>query len=54
MSSQDEKEILKEALQEWMDGKFASFGRWSFYTLATLAFGAVIYFILITNGWKAP
>lgn len=45
------KEALKEALKEWLDEKYAAFGKWSFRTLSVLALGALVYFILYMNGW---
>lgn len=56
MSKKDEhwKKIAKEALQEWLDGKFAEFGRWTFYGILAMALVALIYFILKMNGWKSP
>lgn len=45
------KEALKEALTEWLDEKFATFGKWSFWTLAALFLGAIVMFILWSQGW---
>ena len=49
---QEDKEVLKQALKEWMDEKFAAFGRWSASTIAILALTALVYFILQTSGWS--
>jgi hypothetical protein len=46
------KQALKEALKEWMDEKFATFGKWSFSALATALVGALVYFLLLSNGWQ--
>lgn len=51
---EEQKEILKEALKEWLDEKFTTFGKWSFGIFAAAAFFAVSYFILTINGWKGP
>lgn len=51
MSDQETKDALKEALKEWLDEKFATFGKWSFGAIAAAGFGALAYFILWTNGW---
>ena len=45
------KQALKEALKEWLDERFASFGKWSFGTIAAIALAALTYFILQVNGW---
>lgn len=52
MSKEDTKAALKEALKEWMDEKFAAFGRWSFYAIAAMGLTALVYFMLRMNGWK--
>lgn len=50
--SKDEmKEVTKEALKEWLDEKFTTFGRWTFRALASVAFVGLIYFVLKSNGW---
>ena len=50
MATQDEKELIKEALREWLDEKWAAFGRWSAGGLGALVFGAAIYSWLAANG----
>lgn len=51
MSDQDTKDALKEALKEWLDEKFATFGKWSAAGIAAAALGALAYFMLSMNGW---
>jgi hypothetical protein len=51
---EEQKAILKEALHEWLDEKFTTFGKWSFGIFSAAVFFAVSYFILTLNGWKAP
>lgn len=46
------KALVKEALKEWLDEKFLTFGKWSAAGLGALAFSAILYLILFTNGWK--
>lgn len=48
------KEIIKEALKEWLDEKFSTFGRWSFYTVGGIVLAALFYFVMVINGWKMP
>lgn len=46
------KEALKEALKEWLDEKYAAFGRWSIKTLAALFLSSVISIIIYANWMK--
>jgi hypothetical protein len=46
-----QKRLIKEAFKEWLDDKVLRFGWFSLATIATLAVGALFYFILISQGW---
>jgi hypothetical protein len=46
------KDIVKEALKEWLDEKILIFGKWSLMTMAAAGIAALVYFILTLNGWK--
>jgi hypothetical protein len=46
------KQALKEALKEWMDEKFATFGKWSAASLGAALVGMLVYFLLLSNGWQ--
>lgn len=46
------KDALKEGLQDWLDGMFAEFGRWTLRGLAAMAIAGVVYLALLANGWK--
>jgi predicted transcriptional regulator len=48
------KAVVKEALKEWLDEKFLTFGKWSAASIAAMLLAAVIYFILTNQGWKHP
>jgi hypothetical protein len=37
------KEALKEALREWLDDQFATFGKWSAAGIASLVIGGLAY-----------
>jgi len=45
------KRALKEAMREWLDDKFAAFGKWSLASLGAAGLFALVYFILSLNGW---
>jgi hypothetical protein len=51
MGPDETKAALKEALKEWLDSKFAAFGKWSLTTIAACALAVLTYFILQINGW---
>lgn len=46
------KEAMKEALKEWLDEKYAMFGRWALASLGALTLAAMLYLILWANGWN--
>lgn len=37
------KEAVKEAIKEWLDQQFAAFGRWSFYSICSMALGGATW-----------
>jgi hypothetical protein len=45
------KVALKAALKEWLDDKFAEFGRWSMGAFFAAVLATVTAFILHMNGW---
>lgn len=51
LSDEQIKDAAKEAFREFLDEKFATFGKWSLGGLAAAFLVAVTYFILIMNGW---
>lgn len=53
----DEREIkdaLKEAMREWLDEKFAEFGRWSMHAILAAALVVLTYLLLTQGGWRPP
>lgn len=47
-----QKQVLKEAIREWMDEQFAIVGRWTFYGLLAAAFAGCVYLALKGQGWN--
>lgn len=45
------KEAAKQAIREFLDEKFSTFGKWSLGAIAAMALAALTYFILSTHGW---
>jgi len=58
MSEQDQKTLFKqatkEAIREWLDAQFATFGKFSAGALISASLALLIYAILQANGWKPP
>lgn len=48
-----QKEIVKEAIREWLDEKYAAFGKWTFHGLLAASLCALVYF-LTSHGWIKP
>lgn len=51
MDRDEFKQVTKEALKEWLDEKYAEFGKWSFRAIVAAVFTALTYFIMQMNGW---
>lgn len=49
MNREEQKEIVKEAIREWLDEKYAQFGKWSLHGVLAAGLGALIYY-LVTHG----
>ena len=45
------KDELKIAIKEWMDERFAAFGKWTMLTAGVMLFGWLVYGLLTINGW---
>lgn len=45
------KEAIKEGLREWLEDKFAQFGKWTFSGLMAAAFVGLVYLALKGQGW---
>lgn len=51
ISPEEQKALLKEALQEWLDAKWSAFGKWSARGIAAAALVALVMF-LTAHGMK--
>ena len=50
IEEEEQKKIIKEAITEWLDEKYSSFGKWTLHGVAASALGFLVYF-LATHGW---
>lgn len=46
----EQKRLIKEALHEWLDEKYALVGRWTINGLIAATVGALVTFILMFHG----
>ena len=46
------KDAVKEALTEWLDKKFEQVGKFTVNGVLAMALAALVYFILVHQGWK--
>lgn len=46
-----QKAALKEAIHEWLDEAFATFGKWTAKGLLAAAFMGCVYLALKSQGW---
>lgn len=51
LTPEDEKEILKQAIEEWLDKQFAKFGKWSLTAIITAGLVWLFYGWLSFQGW---
>ena len=47
----DLKQLFKEAANEWLEDKFATFGRWAFISVLAMVFIGLIFFAMTMQGW---
>ena len=50
LTPDEQKEIVKEAISEWLNDKYSEFGKWTLHGLIATAFGTLAYF-LAAHGW---
>ena len=52
MNQEDQKQAIKEGLQEWLDSKFIEFGKLSLKGILAVLIVALVYLWSISQGWK--
>lgn len=48
----EQKEIVKEAIREWLDEKYLAFGKWSLNGLLAAVLAFVGYYLATHGGFK--
>ena len=52
LSKAEQKEVVKEAIQEWLDMQFVKFGKYSLVGAVSMAFAMLLYLYLVAHGLK--
>ena len=52
MNQEDQKQAIKEGLQEWLNDKFSEFGKLSLKCMAAILLAALVYLWATSQGWK--
>ena len=52
LSKAEQKEVVKEAIQEWLDMQFVKFGKYSLVGAVSMAFAMLLYLYLAAHGLK--
>lgn len=51
LTRDETKEAVKEAFQEWLDKKYAAFGKWSLGALGATAIAGLLYLYVTFHGF---
>lgn len=52
LTKEEQKAVVKEAIQEWLDLQFMRFGKYSMGALLAACFGTLLYLYLTAHGFK--
>ncbi len=52
MTPEEHKKAIKEGLSEWLNEKFAEFGKLSVRGILAMALVALVYLWSVSHGWK--
>lgn len=51
MDKDEMVKVFQEAIEKWLDKKFAEVGRWTFGGLMAAIIAGLIYMALVADGW---
>lgn len=51
---QHQKELMKEAIREWLDSRYAAVGKWTVKGILSFAVAGLMYFWAQVHGWTLP
>jgi len=54
MTDKEQKDLIKEAIKEWMNERYAEVGRWTIRIIFTTALFGLLWAYIQTRGFKFP
>jgi hypothetical protein len=54
MTERDQKEVMKQAIKEWMDERYADIGRWTVKTAIVGGLASLLLWYISMRGFKFP
>ena len=51
MLPEEQRALVKESIQEWLDAQFALLGKWTLGGILAAAFAGLVYMALTGAGW---
>lgn len=54
MSDNEQKDIIKQAIKEWMDERYAEIGHWTIRILVTTALAGLFWAYVQARGFRFP
>lgn len=52
LDREEQKEIVKEAIREWLDERYSEFGKWTLHGLLAASLAALAYYLALHGGLK--
>lgn len=49
--AEEQKRIIKEAINEWLDKQFTKLGKWTLGGICSMGLAAITYWFLTSSGW---
>lgn len=54
LTEEDRRRIVKQAIDEWLDKKYAQVGLWTLGAMMAATVAVIGYVILLERGWRPP
>ena len=51
LSPEEQKQLFREALREWLDDQFSAFGKWTAAGILAAGFAGAVWLTMIGMGW---